>query len=678
MSADFLSGAGPLWGPDFVVITVTEAGSEYKLQVFPDANNPQLRAAGLPAQYYFQPSSVYLAKRVDDPADFDFGMTLFKGLLTSDRDVGVSSDVELGGGWCTFSTTFSIPEGVLAQALQKLQSGEHEAPNERLAPYFKRGSDDPAPKIGIIGISEDEVTINVPNLAVASAKQMWIEAVGTGKGSIEASGINSFLVTCNELAAGAIAGSLKAGGAPPFRIACNLKEQFYIDAVEVTVKIDVDKVYDAVSVALSAGGFLGIGSATLNAAYANMETNGGIVTDMKMNSGILTEEQKKWIQSNVEEMRKRAFELVKKEIFEWDPSKGETTAKAERGLASSIFGGASVSLKANYQRRSLKFEETFKLEETIAVNNVVSGDLTELMPAVKADPEKYLAIVDIGQFFEKVQVAATCAVSFNTKLPDGTDISDPIASVQLVPSYPDFNQPVNPDGTPNLVAAEGFVYTIGQTQQPTGAATPIIWTAANAAQSFNAAWLRLGKDAPGWHAAKVRLTQTLVYNGDDPRVSLKSGGVTWSSQQDTETEHAPILTASAVGYVFVHFVLDRVLPKENITLTVTLTIGERTDTLTITQANQQNILWEIFSDKFFDASAFTYSIQVEVAGPEFTENPVSWQHEAPISVPVPVGRIKYLNPFKLALPPCPAADVATVNEYIAKYPAPTPAGAAGV
>ena len=667
MSTDFLSGLGPLWGPDFVLLTVTDAGAEYHLQVYPDANNPQLKAAHLQTLYYFQPSSVYLANRVDSPQDFDFGMTLFKGLLTSDRDIGVpSADQEVGGGWCTFSTTFAIPDGVIAQAIQQLQTRDHPAPNPRLAPYFNQAAGDPAPALGIVDISADDVTINVTGLAQATPGSV-IEAAGTGKGSVEASGRNSFLVTFNEIAAGAIAGSLKAGGAAPFMIQCSLKEQFYLQACTIAVTVDVDKVYDSVSFALSTGGSLAINNATLNSAYANMQANGGIVTDITMDSGVLTDDQKKWIQGNVDTLRQQAFDLVKSDIFDWNPSTGETAATADRGSLASLFGGSSVSLKANYQRRGIQYTNTIHLSETIAVDSEISGTLDDLMPAVKANLDKYLAIVDIGEFFQKVQVAATCGVSFNTKLPDGTDVSDPIQSVQLVPSYPDFNQPLNADGTPNLVPAEGYSFTIGSTQQPTGAATPLIWTAANANQAFNAAWLRLAKDVKRWSSSNVRLTQTLVYNGDDPRVALASGGVTWTDQRDSETEHAPILTASAVGYVYGHFVLDRVLPKSNLTLTVTLKIGDRTDTLTVTKANQNNILWEIFSDKFFNESSFTYSIQVEVAGPSFTDNPVNYQHASPVTVPVPLGRIKYLNPFKLELPPCPDDQVATVNDYITRY-----------
>ena len=54
-----------------------------------------------------------------------------------------------------------------------------------------------------------------------------------------------------------------------------------------------------------------------------------------------------------------------------------------------------------------------------------SGDLSDLMPAVKADVSKYLAIIDIGQFFQKIQVAATNAINWNETLPDGTNLCGP-------------------------------------------------------------------------------------------------------------------------------------------------------------------------------------------------------------------------------------------------------------
>jgi hypothetical protein len=682
---DFIAPHGPIFGPDFVIVTVEQNGTEYNLQVYPDANNPALRDAGLQTSYYWQPSRCDVAKRPDNPALYDFGMTLFKGLMTSDRDIGVTSaDQEMGGGWLTFSTTFAVPDGVIAAAISQLQSHSHSQPADTIARYFNYQNGDPAPLLGIIPISEDDVTINVPDLSKATPG-MFIEAVSAKKGSIEAAGINSFLVTCNQEAAGAIASGLTAGGAPPFTVECDLKEQFWIDQCTVTITAEFDKVYDSMSAALSTGGFLGIDSASLQAAYRDMQTSGVIQTTIQMDSGALTAAQQTWIQQYVDNVQTQFWNAAKSEIFDWDPTKSDPTgtATASQGLFGSIFGGTSVSLKADYQRTGLSLNASLTLQGVTSVTQGVQGDFTDLMAAVKANLQAYLAVVDIGQYFEKVQVAATSAVQFSGALTDGTDIHDPLTSVQLVASYPDFDQPVNPDGTPNLVAAaQGFHYKIGQTQSPPGAAAPFIWTQADATDAISAGWLRLANDAHNWPAGQVQLTQTLVYDGNDPRVDLTGGGLTWSDTTLTSTNLAPVLTAAAVGYVYVHFILDRLLPTPNITLTVTLVLGgaapaptpspapspaptaTRTDTLTVTSQNQRNILWQIFSDKYFDVTSFTYSIQVEVTGPDFTDNPVVWEHAEPVQVDIPAGRIKYLNPVSLSLPPCPPDQVATVNRYI--------------
>jgi hypothetical protein len=72
--AEFLSATGPIFGPDFVLVTVNdETGTQYQLEVYPDASNEDLRKAGRPMQYYWQPGRVYLAKKQNSPKDYDFG-----------------------------------------------------------------------------------------------------------------------------------------------------------------------------------------------------------------------------------------------------------------------------------------------------------------------------------------------------------------------------------------------------------------------------------------------------------------------------------------------------------------------------------------------------------------------------------------------------------------------------
>lgn len=96
--------------------------------------------------------------------------------------------------------------------------------------FFQITHSDPTPELGIVPILENDVTIEVPRLDKVGSPlaPMFIDAQGNGKGSIEATSISTFLITLNQLAAGAIIGMLK-GGQSPFTVHYNLKQQFYHD-----------------------------------------------------------------------------------------------------------------------------------------------------------------------------------------------------------------------------------------------------------------------------------------------------------------------------------------------------------------------------------------------------------------------------------------------------------------
>ena len=463
----------------------------------------------------------------------------------------------------------------------------------------------------------------------------------------------------------------------PFVVNNSLKESFYINGVTATVNVDIDKVYDSFSAAVSTGGFLGIDSLTASAAYSNCVTSGGITTEISENGTVLDAATKEWVDKQVEEMRTTAINLVKADIFDWDPSKSDSTASTDRGWFSSLFGGSSIALKSDYQRRSLNVSQTIILNETISVDQVVSGDLNDLTAAVKADPGKYVAVVDIGKYFQKLQVAATCAVNFSEKLPDGTDLRDPVVSVQLEAGYPDYDTPTGADGKPNLrVLGQGFHYTLGA-KDPSGEVQPAIWTADNPHDIVDLSWLRLDQDLAGWPTDQVMLRRRLVFDGNDPRVNLSSSatvpggeGLVVEVVEPASTDHAPVLTAAEVGYVFTRFLLDRKLPKSNITVTITPSIGgDAYPPVVVTNANQMNALWEVFSDKYLTTTELSYTVDVSISGPDFTDDPVEYSSPAPVVVPVPAGRIKYLNPLPVHLPEPPADKVATINGYIQQTPA---------
>jgi hypothetical protein len=334
--ADFVSGVGPLFGPDFVVVTVNDAtGVPFDVQVYPDAHNPELRAAGLPTQYYFQPAQVFLAKKHDSPQDYDFEMTLFKGLGSEEANVTPTelqgASTEMGGGFCTFSTTFAIPPSVIDAVVGKLKNREHGAPAPRLAAFFNQQPGDPTPGLGIVPISSSSVVCAVQDPNVTDGK-ILMTAQYSQKGSIEAQGISTFLISCNLFAAGEIASALKAGASPPFTVSNVLKESFYINAVTVDVDVDVDKVYDSFSVAVQAGSFLGIDDVSASAAWSSCVTSGGVTTHITQNGAVLDPATAKWITDNVDSMKKTAMDLVKQEIFDWDPAKGDSKATTS-GLA---------------------------------------------------------------------------------------------------------------------------------------------------------------------------------------------------------------------------------------------------------------------------------------------------------------------------------------------------------
>ncbi|MGA9555490.1 MAG: hypothetical protein WBR11_01460 [Terriglobales bacterium] len=678
MTNDAPIALGPLFGPDFLLVTVNDdTKTPYTLEIYPDANNALLRANHLPQQYYFVPQRIYLAKKQDAPADFDFGMTVFKGLMTTEDTIGITAaqtsggDVEAGGGFCTFSTTFAIPDTVIKNAITALKNGAFDKPAPaRLGSYMTRGAGDPDPLLGIVPILDNDVSISIPQFGPGgnAAAPLWASAQNAKKGSLEATGISSFLVSCNQLAAGAIAGSLKAG-VSPFMVNYQLSEQFYLPACEVDVTIDMDKVFSSFSASVALGAFFS--SSSFSAAYSNCVTSGAIMTDMKINEAALPDDLKQMVLQQCQQMQQNAVNWVKDEIFDWKPTDGGD-AQAKPGLLGSIFGGASVAMKATYQKRSIHVRQTLILDTTMAKTDTKSGDLTDLEPAIKANLNKYLAIVDIGEYFKKMQVAATNAINWSEKLPDGTNLADPVLSAMLEVSYPDYDQPLDAQGNPNFkTLGQGYHYVAGQGTAGTSGLSQ--WSANNPSDIINVSFLRLDQQLKQWPPDQVKIRKTLIFDGNDPRVDL-TGNKTQVVIETTASDHTPVLDSNEVGYIFVHFTC-RPLPP-NVTVVVNTTLGARSDTITITSQNQKNALWEIFSDKYIGQTSFQYAVQVTVQGPDFTDNAIVYQSSKPITVPLQPGRVKYNPLLLLTLPDAPANQAAAINDYIKRYMQQPPAVAA--
>ena len=100
--------------------------------------------------------------------------------------------------------------------------------------------------------STPATTAAAPPAALPNNGNPWfISAQGMGNGSIDASSVSSFLVTCNQYAAGAIAGALQAGNSP-FTVHYNLTLMFYMNACQIQMDVNVDKVFTQLSAAAEA------------------------------------------------------------------------------------------------------------------------------------------------------------------------------------------------------------------------------------------------------------------------------------------------------------------------------------------------------------------------------------------------------------------------------------------
>jgi hypothetical protein len=663
MTDDSVHALGPLFGPDFILIEINDqTKGTFALEIFPDANNPALKSNGLATQFYYLPKRIYLAKKEDSPADFDFSVTLFKGLMTSEDTLGISGipstggEVDAGGAFISFSTTMAVPDSVVAGALAKLKAQDHQPPPARIAQFFRRDAKDPDPLLGIVPIVDNAVTIEVPQLPGAGeAKSPWfIGAQGTGHGSIEASGISSFLVTCNQMAAGAVVGALKDGRSP-FTVHYNMKMLFYINACDIRMHVDVDKVFDQFSGAVQAK--YGFAQADLSANYQSCVTDGAITTVIQQNGTDVDADMKALIEKQVSDMQDKAWNLVKTEIFDWQP-KPDDPAKASAGAC----GGVSVALKFNYQKHSVKFDDHFEINQTISKEDTASGTLTDLEPAIKQNLDKYLSIVDIGEFFKKIQVAVSPNIDFG----DG-DVADPINEAIVEVSYPDFDNPVGGDGKVSLkTLVEGFHYSPGHLDQ----AAPVTlasWTRDNPKDIVNISFLRLDKSIAGWDSDTVKIKKTLIYKPDDPRVDLSNGTITFSSES-ISNDHAPVIGPDDVGYVYVKFFLDRPIKTPNITVTLTIQMGGRSDVLVMTNDDPKAnpvAIWQIWSDKYFKETIARVKIDVEVAPPpsDFAGTAVQWSGNQ--AVPLNLGRIKRIVPYKIVVPPLTdPAQSALVSQYI--------------
>jgi hypothetical protein len=260
-----------------------------------------------------------------------------------------------------------------------------------------------------------------------------------------------------------------------------------------------------------------------------------------------------------------------------------------------------------------------------------------------------------------LEISASSSIDWGQTFPGQPEIRSPLRSVAIEVGYPDCANPVGADGQPALVfRAEGVPRFIGDAPAPK--AELMCWTRDHSNAIFIVSFMKLDAPVAGWGVDEVLIRKTIAFDPNDPRVDLAGGGSVMVTEQRMGS--APRITADDVGSIHIRFRLDRPIPTGNISITLVCVIGDRRDVFTIDAKNQDNLAWELYSDKYFDQACFTYELSVAVAGIGFFDDAIQWRTVRPVEVPLPHGRIKSIDRCILTLPPPPADKIEAINQLI--------------
>jgi hypothetical protein len=388
---DIVFPAGPIFGPDSVVIdSGVDPGSSVDVHVYPDARNPQLKAAGQPTQYYFLPTGVCLAQRQNSP-DVDFSMTALV------KHAPGRPDLEYVGGSCTFAATLAPPGAVNEGIIDKLMNHNHPDPPARIGALFNYRRGDPAPGLRMVPVTRSAVSCVVEQPQTGTGP-ILMSAQHSATGSIELAGRNTFLVSCPPAAAAEIVTNLRDGSAPPFVIRNVLTEQFDTGPTTLTanLEIDVDKLYEAFSAVMPPGGPLA-GDATAEVIYQAGIAADAIHADLtEAAGGQLDSHARAWM-NDTDAIKETVFGMVKEQLFDVSPNESAAPGQSDPAW-DSAFGNSKVTLKSDHARTGVLLRQTLTLHGSISAGQTVEGNLNELATVARADLGKYLTVVDIGAF----------------------------------------------------------------------------------------------------------------------------------------------------------------------------------------------------------------------------------------------------------------------------------------
>lgn len=458
MYIDFAgSAAGPMWGPNFVMVGYDENGMGHTLQIFPDICNDDLRSIGKPMYFYIMPNSVRMAKNDQGKSMFHF--TKFAGVLSQDSNIGTKGQEEVAGGVLSVTSTLELPQGVIDSIKDQIKAEIRRNPGLNSHPLFMfRPNVPPTFELGFVPIEQNEVAlsnlsledVSDPSKLPVDDKWLW-RTQGQGEGSLDPNGTNACTAMVGQYPAALIEAGFKGDSSSVF-IHNALKLRFRTPSIRIKVQADYQKIYNAyTSNTKYKDNWTQL---NIHRAFEENHLFGLCKTTIMYGDLELTEKDKQTYEDMAQQAKNSIMANVQKYIFDKQPdtiaqAEADPTHSRRRVKDYSIFWGLidhysteesdegySYALNTKFDASSLSLEDVTEIQGPYFKTTVVSGDLQGFFQEFKKNPDaakEYFDFVNLGDAFRKIHVIATSRANW----PDDQGGGDPLDKLTISVGYSD-------------------------------------------------------------------------------------------------------------------------------------------------------------------------------------------------------------------------------------------------
>jgi hypothetical protein len=495
--------------------------------------------------------------------------------------------------------------------------------------------------LGVVPIVDNEVSIsnlspeNVSDPSTQKPDNPWLwKMQGEGKGTINPVGNNAYTAMVGQYPAQLVEAGFHGASSPIF-VHNALKHKFYTGAFKASIHGEWSAIFNHFSADLSANYFFY--KADIQTAFNSAVKNGTIKKSITIDTEVLTPEQEKNYEAQVDKTFDKFLDIAQKTIFDPAPPKIENAKAGGQGAAGSALNpagvGVSFAMKVEHDEShlTLNFEE--EINETYIKDNVISAHMMgfyEKLQGNKDEEKKYFDVVHLEEGFRKIHVIATARAYWPDANGNG---GDPIDQLVLEVGYP--------DSRGAIVYKNSGLYMDNIGAAKSTSLTPAIWTKENSHRILIFDFERQTNLPP--EKQNIIYIKRQVRFQEKPSVEIPDRTLRFDEEQTTE--HSIEVKADALGTLSVGPVeLDTKL-DDRVKVMVTFRKANRNpETLRFTADNiKERQFFEAWTKDPADAVNWSYQVTMmyesKVAGvPAITYNgaEISMAGSAPLIVQVPL------------------------------------------